>query len=184
MIFVRTPWQFYTARFLLGMAEAGFSPESSSTSCTGSRPEQRARTVSRFYVAIPLSAVLMGSVAGALLNLNGRLGPGGMAVAFLVEALPAVVLGIISSSISPIAQPTPHGSRHRAERHPLPRPPPAASRHNESILPTLRHPRVWLLGIFMFCMLASNYAYVFTAPVILQKATGSASPGSAFSSPP
>ena len=37
MMFVQTPMQFYIMRFLLGMAEAGFFPASSSTSLAGSR---------------------------------------------------------------------------------------------------------------------------------------------------
>jgi len=95
-----------------------------------------------------------------------------MAVALPRRSTPAVVLGIIflfylPDSPAHAAWLTP--SERSAILSLVPRPRPADIRIHP---PTLRHPRVWLLGIFMFCMLASNYAYVFTAPVILQKATG------------
>ena len=54
----------------------------------------RARTVSRFYVALPLSSVFMGGLAGALLNLQGRLGLAGWQWLFLAEGLPAVILSV------------------------------------------------------------------------------------------
>src|ERR1700676_322114 len=73
MIFVRTPMEFYFARFFLGMAEAGFFPGVVFYLMQWFPPELRARTVTRFYIAWPLSTVFMGLVAGALLNLQGHL---------------------------------------------------------------------------------------------------------------
>jgi ACS family tartrate transporter-like MFS transporter len=71
MMFVRTPIQFYAMRFLLGMAEAGFFPGVLYYLTQWFPANLRARTISRFYVSLPLSAVFMGAVAGALLNLQG-----------------------------------------------------------------------------------------------------------------
>ena len=56
----------------------------------------RARAITRFYVFGPLSGVVMGSIAGALLNLQGRLGLAGWQWLFLVEALPAVFLSLVT----------------------------------------------------------------------------------------
>ena len=81
MLFVRTPWQFYTMRFLLGVAEAGFSLASSTTSPSGSRPSGAPRVISRFYIALPLSSTVVGSLAGWLLGLNGRFGLARLAMA-------------------------------------------------------------------------------------------------------
>src|SRR5580698_7741084 len=92
MLFVRTPWQFYTARFLLGMAEAGFFPGVVFYLMQWFPPEQRARTISRFYIVAPLSTVFMGVVAGALLDLQGRMHLAEWQWLFLVEALPAIIL--------------------------------------------------------------------------------------------
>ena len=92
MMFVRTPLEFYVTRFLLGMAEAGFFPGVVFYLSQWFPANVRARTVSRFYVALPLSAIVMGVVAGALLNLQGRLGLAGWQWLFLVEGLPAIIL--------------------------------------------------------------------------------------------
>lgn len=172
MLFVRTPLQFYSARFLLGMAEAGFFPGVVYYLMQWFSPEQRCRCVSRFYVAIPLSSVFMGSVAGALLNLNGHLSLAGWQWLFLVEALPAILLGIVYLIYLPDG-PADASWLTAPEREALlARIPPPSRHHHESILPVLGNSRVWLLGIFMFCMLTSNYSYIFSAPTILQKVTG------------
>src|SRR5580693_723876 len=94
MLFVRTPGQFYIVRFLLGMSEAGFFPGVVFYLMQWFPPELRARAISRFYISLPLSSVFMGLIAGALLNLDGRFGLRGWQWLFLVEGLPAVVLGI------------------------------------------------------------------------------------------
>jgi ACS family tartrate transporter-like MFS transporter len=173
MIFVRTPWQFYTARFLLGMAEAGFFPGVVFYLMQWFPAEHRSRSVSRFYVAIPLSSVFMGSIAGALLNLNGRFSLAGWQWLFLVEALPAILLGIIYLLYLPDGPADAYWLTPAERAAIIARIPPTPTRrHAESVLPVLSNARVWLLGIFMFCMLGSNYAYIFSAPAILQKVTG------------
>lgn len=85
MMFVRTPWEFYALRLLLGMAEAGFFPGVLFYLTLWFPASMRARAVSRFYVSLPLSSVLMGSVAGWLLGLQGKLGLAGWQWLFLLE---------------------------------------------------------------------------------------------------
>src|ERR1017187_1570155 len=94
MMFVRTPREFYIVRFLLGMAEAGFFPGVIFYLSQWFPANVRARTVSRFYVALPLASVFMGGLAGVLLNLQGRLGLSGWQWLFLAEGLPAVILSV------------------------------------------------------------------------------------------
>jgi ACS family tartrate transporter-like MFS transporter len=89
MLFVRTPWEFYTARFFLGVAEAGFFPGVIFYLMQWFPPEQRARAISRFYISAPLGSVLMGAIAGALLNLNGPRSPRRLAVALPRRRRPA-----------------------------------------------------------------------------------------------
>src|ERR1035438_8775312 len=86
MMFVRTPIEFYSVRLLLGMAEAGFFPGVIYYLTLWFPASMRARAVSRFYVALPLSSVLMGSVAGGLLGLQGKLGLAGWQWLFLLAA--------------------------------------------------------------------------------------------------
>src|SRR5580658_2767857 len=96
MMFVRTPVQFYVMRFLLGLAEAGFFPGVIYYLTLWFPAQHRGKAISRFYVAWPLSSVVMGAVAGTLLNLQGRLGLAGWQWLFLVEGLPALAMsGVI-----------------------------------------------------------------------------------------
>jgi MFS transporter, ACS family, tartrate transporter len=93
MIFVTTPRSFYILRFLLGAAEAGFFPGVILYLKTWFPASARARTVARFMTAGPLSGVVGGPVSGALLNLHHRLGLAGWQWLFLLEGLPAILLG-------------------------------------------------------------------------------------------
>ena len=95
MMFVRTPGQFYAMRFLLGMAEAGFFPGVIYYLMLWFPLSMRARTISRFYIALPISSVVMGGLAGTLLGLNGKWGLSGWQWLFLIEGLPAVAMSAV-----------------------------------------------------------------------------------------
>ena len=95
MIFVTTPRSFYVLRFLLGSAEAGFFPGMILYIRNWFPPVARARTVARFMTAAPLSGVIGGPISGALLSLHDRAGLAGWQWLFLMEGLPAILLGIV-----------------------------------------------------------------------------------------
>jgi ACS family tartrate transporter-like MFS transporter len=184
MVYVRTPTQFYAARFLLGMAEAGFFPGAIFYLTQWFPPELRARSITRFYIAWPLSSVVMGVLAGALMGLDGRLGLAGWQWLFAVEGAPAVILGVIFFLLLPDGPATARWLTE-PERNALlirvqGRAAHAAPRHSESITPALRDPRVGLLGVFMFCMLGTSYAYGFSAPTIVQRLSGLSVAGTGF----
>ena len=174
MLFVRTPAQFYTVRFLLGMSEAGFFPGVVFYLMQWFPPELRARTISRFYISLPLSAAFMGLIAGALLNLDGHLGLRGWQWLFLIEGMPAVLLGIIFFLFlpdSPVhAKWLTEDERQWIFRH-VHHDPSGSAHHTESIGHALLDTRVWQIGIFEFLMLLSIYGYIFIAPQFLQSIT-------------
>ena len=176
MVFVRTPVQFYVGRFALGVAEAGFFPGVIFYVAQWFPIEFRARSIARFYVAWPLSVVLMGMLAGALMGLDGHLGLTGWQWLFAVEGFPAVLLGVIFFYVLPDGPATARWLTEAERKAVLfriqDRPPRTAPGAAEPISPALRDPRVWLLGIFNFCMLGSSYAYAFSAPTIVQTLTG------------
>ncbi len=87
---------FYALRFLLGAAEAGFFPGVILYLKTWFPARARARTVARFMTAAPLSGVLGGPLSGALLGLQGKSGLAGWQWMFLLEGVPAIVLGAIA----------------------------------------------------------------------------------------
>ncbi|MGC2185062.1 MAG: MFS transporter, partial [Terriglobales bacterium] len=84
---------FYSLRFLLGAAEAGFFPGVILYLKTWFPARARARTVARFMTAAPLSGVVGGPLSGALLGLHQRAGLAGWQWMFLLEGIPAIVLG-------------------------------------------------------------------------------------------
>jgi ACS family tartrate transporter-like MFS transporter len=96
MLLVRGAASFYALRFLLGVAEAGFFPGIVYYLSNWFPQRERARAISWFMLAIPISAVIGGPLSGAILGLSGRLGLRGWQWLFLVEGLPAVVLGFVA----------------------------------------------------------------------------------------
>jgi MFS transporter, ACS family, tartrate transporter len=95
MMFVRTPAQFCVLRFLLGAAEAGFFPGVVYYLSLWYPQTQRARAIAKFMTAVPVTGLLGGPLSGFLLSLNGRRGLAGWQWLFLVEGLPAVILGVL-----------------------------------------------------------------------------------------
>ena len=87
---------FYAARFLLGIAEAGFFPGVTYYLAAWFPPQYRARMLAWFLVGIPLSTAIGSPISGLLLEMNGVLGLRGWQWLFIIEGLPAVVLGIIA----------------------------------------------------------------------------------------
>ena len=95
MMLVHTPLQFYVLRLLLGIAEAGFFPGVVYYLMLWFPARMRARAISRFYISLPLSSAVMGSLAGWLLGLDGRLGLAGWQWLFLVEGVPSVLFSLV-----------------------------------------------------------------------------------------
>ena len=88
------PWSFYLVRLLLGAAEAGFFPGVILYLTYWFPSEYRGRIVAIFMVAIPLSSFLGSPISAALLGTDGMLGLHGWQWLFILEAVPAVLLGV------------------------------------------------------------------------------------------
>jgi D-galactonate transporter len=95
MAFLETAGQFYTARFLLGAAEAGFFPGIIVYLTHWFRYEDRAKAVAMFMSAIPISNVLGSPVAGLLMRIDW-FGYEGWRWLFVLEGIPAVILGVVT----------------------------------------------------------------------------------------
>jgi ACS family tartrate transporter-like MFS transporter len=173
MMFVKTPVQFYVMRFLLGMAEAGFFPGVIFYLSQWFPAHMRARAISRFYISFPISSVLMGAIAGFLLDLQGKAGLAGWQWLFLIEGLPAVALSMVFLFFLP-AGPTTAKWLTEEERawilhHNNQRS--AVDGHSMKLGRALLDVRVWQISLVFLCMLGSSYAYTFSAPAILQGIT-------------
>jgi MFS family permease len=96
MAFIVGPYSFYAVRLLLGAAEAGFFPGVILYLTYWFPAEYRGRIVALFMVAIPLSSFFGSPISAALLQLDGLLGFYGWQWMFVLEAVPAILLGIVS----------------------------------------------------------------------------------------
>src|SRR6185312_9036100 len=95
MIFVRGPASFYGLRFLLGVAEAGFFPGILFYLVCWFPAVYRARMMGLFTLGIPLSTVIGAPLSGIFLGMSGVMGLPGWQWMFLLEGLPAVILGVV-----------------------------------------------------------------------------------------
>lgn len=96
MTLVTGPTSFYVMRILLGVAEAGFFPGIVLYLTYWIPAAERARTGALFMTASPVAVIVGAPLSEALLALDGRLGLAGWQWVFLVEGLPAVILGVIA----------------------------------------------------------------------------------------
>jgi sugar phosphate permease len=94
MALVTGPRSLYLMRFLLGAAEAGFFPGVILYLTYWFPSDYRARIIGMFMVAIPLSSFLGSPISAALLGVDGWLAIRGWQWMFILEALPAVLLGV------------------------------------------------------------------------------------------
>ena len=94
MMFVHTAWQFYLIRFLLGAAEAGFFPGIVYYLAHWFPRDVRGRALSVIYILGALAGVVIGALSPLLLSLDGSRGLQGWQWLFLVEGLPAVLVGL------------------------------------------------------------------------------------------
>jgi len=95
-IFVSGEQSFYALRFLLGLAEAGFFPGIVLYLTYWIPARERAKNGALFMMAAPVAILVGAPLSEALLQLDGRLGLAGWQWVFLVEGLPAVVLGVLA----------------------------------------------------------------------------------------
>jgi ACS family tartrate transporter-like MFS transporter len=95
MALVTGPRSLYLARFLLGAAEAGFFPGVILYITYWFPAQYRARIIGWFTVAIPVSSFLGSPISAALLGTDGWMGLRGWQWMFVLEAVPALVLGLV-----------------------------------------------------------------------------------------
>ena len=181
MMFVRTTPTFYMLRFLLGAAEAGFFPGVIYYLSQWYPEAQRARAIAAFMTAVPVSGVVGGPLSGGLLELNGVCGLAGWQWLFLVEGLPAILLGIIVVVYLTDQPEVAHWlslaernwlvsklANERAARN---------EAHSIGILAALTSPTIWQLGIIFLLAAVGFYSYSFWAPLIIKSLTGSSDLG-------
>jgi ACS family tartrate transporter-like MFS transporter len=170
MAFIKGAQGFYTVRFLLGIAEAGFFPGVIYYLTYWVPAQERARLVGWFMAAIPISTALGGPLSALILKLDGSLGLAGWQWLFLLQTIPSVLLGILTWRFLPN---TPAEARwlSEAERTHLIRKLDAeraatAARHAGGVWKALANPRVLTLSLCYFGVEVGIYGVIFWIPQI------------------
>jgi MFS transporter, ACS family, tartrate transporter len=97
--FVVGPHSFYVMRFLLGIAEAGFFPGTLLYLSLWFPARQRAVAIAAFMAAAPLSTAVGSPISGALMELPRFFGLANWQWLFILEGLPAVLLGFLTLKV-------------------------------------------------------------------------------------
>ncbi|UOG18070.1 MFS transporter [Acinetobacter sp. PK01] len=95
MAFVESSTSFYVMRFLLGVAEAGFFPGIILYLSYWFPARNRAGVIALFMAAAPIATAIGSPISAALLEMHGIMGLAGWQWMFLIEAFPAVILGVV-----------------------------------------------------------------------------------------
>src|SRR5881392_509345 len=174
LMFVRTPAAFYVLRFLLGVAEAGFFPGVIYYLSLWYPTVHRARAIAAFMTAVPVTGLIGGPLSGALLELNGLHRLAGWQWLFLLEGLPAVILG---TSVLFYLKDRPETTSWLAppEREWLVETLAAERRaclRRPDIRIALTDATVWKLGVIFLLVAAGFYGYSFWAPLVIKSLTG------------
>ncbi|HRS98325.1 MAG TPA: MFS transporter, partial [Smithella sp.] len=176
MMFVTGPKSFYALRFLLGLAEAGFFPGMILYLTYWFPRKYLARNVALFMTATALAGVVGGPVSGALLEMHGMLGLSGWQWLFLLEGIPAVLLGVAVFFYLPerpeksawLPQDEKDWLRERLDLEHQDK----ANEKEQGLLPTLGSVRVWVLCLIYFTLVVSMYGIAMWMPLMLKNITG------------
>jgi MFS transporter, ACS family, tartrate transporter len=87
---------FAIVRFLLGVAEAGFFPGIILYFTYWFPSRHHARIVSGFLVGLPVAVAIGAPISTGLLGLDGLFGLKGWQVMYIAEAIPTLVIGVIT----------------------------------------------------------------------------------------
>ena len=178
MAWAQNEYWFYVQRFLLGAFEAGFFPGVLLYLSFWFPNHQRGRATSLFLVGIPLSGVLGGAISGGVMEgMDGLLGLRGWRWLFLVDGIPAVLLGLSAwfvltdrpenaSFLSP-AEKQLVVDDMAADRAAHPHAPAG------SILEVLRSSKVWLMVVVYFTMAFLNTNQIWFPTLLRKSGAGS-----------
>ncbi|MCI1029613.1 MFS transporter [Pantoea dispersa] len=170
MALVTGPWSFYILRFMLGVAEAGFFPGVIFFLSIWFPVQFRTRVLAWFTVATPVSFLIGGPLSTSLLQLHGFLGLDGWQWMFIIEGLPACLLGMLTlrylANRPDDARWLTPGEKSTFSR--LMEAEQAATKKNEQFNAALKDVRVWLLSGITFSFTLGTYGIGIWLPQMLK----------------
>jgi D-galactonate transporter len=170
-MFIETPTQFYIARFLLGAAEAGFYPGIILYLTYWYPAHRRGRIVALFMSAIPVAGIFGNPLSGWIMDsFAGVKGLSGWQWMFVIEAIPAVIVGIMVLFVLR------NGIRdaywlNEEEKQLLEAEVATDQKHTEShhsFGSLLKNGRVWSMCAIYFCIVMGQYALTFWMPTFIK----------------
>jgi MFS family permease len=169
---VKTPLEFYLARFFIGVFEAGFVPGVIYFLSQWFPSTQRARITSMFMVALPISGFLSNPVSGWLMsNFDGLHGLAGWQWLFFIEGLPSVILGGLAFFYLS-DQPERANWLNDAEKHELAsaleRDRRSSPKADHSFTETLRDGRIYGFAFCVFTQFFVANVFAYWGPSILR----------------
>jgi MFS transporter, ACS family, tartrate transporter len=171
--FVHTPMQLYGARFLLGVAEASFFPGVVVYLSHWFIRKDRAKAVSGYMAAVPLSQLIGSPIAGWIVG-HQWMGVEGWRWLFVVEGLPAIILGVIAwfyltdwprDAAWLSGEQREWITRELEVEKPI-------GKGAVTILETLRSGKVLLSAAVAFFAYLPSYTTIFWMPTLLKRQTG------------
>jgi len=166
--FAQSAQQLYLARFLLGIAEAGFFPGMMMYLTYWFRQRELAQAIGLFMTALPTASIIGGPLSGWILGHVHALGLSGWRWILILEALPAIVGGVFcylrlpngpaeARFLTPVQQASLTSALRAEEAF-------KSNSHGNSVLSTLRDPRVLYLAVIAFLFMIGNYVNGFWMP--------------------
>ena len=174
-MFMKGVTMFYTLRFLLGVAEAGFFPGIILYLTYWFPARERARTVALFALGGVVAGVVGLPISGRLLRLDGVGGLAGWQWLFLLEGIPAILMGLVVLFVLPNS---PAQARWLSTREKtwiqarLSEEARQTGAPQHGFKEVLVSGRVWLLCLLYFLMNIGGYGYELWLPTIIKGFSG------------
>jgi D-galactonate transporter len=171
-MFVTSPTMFYVIRFLLGVAEAGFFPGIVLYLTYWFPAQRRSRMNSLFMIGIPVAGVIGGPLSGWIMNsFNGMHGWSGWQWLFLLEAIPSIVLGVVTLFYLPNSI---RASTWLSEEEKVMLEENIAKdgggKADHSLASVFTNGKVWLMSAIYFCCMMGLYGVSFYLPTLIKAA--------------
>jgi ACS family tartrate transporter-like MFS transporter len=175
-MFIWDVWSFMIARVVLGIAEAGFFPGMVLYLTYWIPSEHRGRANALFMTAAPICVLIGAPISEALLKLDGVGGLHGWQWLFVVEGLPAVILGVLALWVltdkPEDATWLAPDDREWLSRTMVTERESRATTGHGSILAGMRSGRVWILSVVYLMNASVTYGIFLWLPRMLQDAAG------------
>ncbi|MFL1413461.1 MFS transporter [Acinetobacter baumannii] len=169
--FVQTEWQFYTLRFLLGVAEAGLAPGLLLYLTYWFPSYRRARMTVLWFIAIPISGMIGGPLSGLIMDrMSGVHGWFGWQWMFVIEAIPTVLVGLLVLAILKDSVQDANWLT-QDEKNLVKQELAQDNQHKEghaSVKEFIADKRLWLLAGIYFCVVMGQYAITFWLPTLIR----------------